>query len=99
MRAQQSWGDHRPLVSLAGAIGCAVAFAACGGPTSPTPAPSPPAPIAGDRLKTTVSATRHALETYWSQHFSAVSSNVFFPAEDGIRYLTVTGVQTCALPI
>src|SRR5256886_7481758 len=23
----------------------------------------------------------------------------FFKAEDGIRYLTVTGVQTCALPI
>src|SRR5688572_5711107 len=23
----------------------------------------------------------------------------FFPAEDGIRDLTVTGVQTCALPI
>src|SRR6267378_428658 len=23
----------------------------------------------------------------------------FFPAEDGIRYLYVTGVQTCALPI
>src|SRR5438270_10924349 len=23
----------------------------------------------------------------------------FFHAEDGIRYLTVTGVQTCALPI
>src|SRR2546430_12049030 len=27
------------------------------------------------------------------------SSFVFFQAEDGIRYLTVTGVQTCALPI
>src|SRR2546430_11082395 len=26
-------------------------------------------------------------------------SAVFFQAEDGIRYLTVTGVQTCALPI
>src|SRR5256886_7564935 len=26
-------------------------------------------------------------------------SNVFFQAEDGIRDLTVTGVQTCALPI
>src|SRR2546430_15785058 len=24
---------------------------------------------------------------------------LFFQAEDGIRYLTVTGVQTCALPI
>src|SRR5207245_8609968 len=25
--------------------------------------------------------------------------NFFFQAEDGIRYATVTGVQTCALPI
>src|SRR2546427_1827816 len=28
-----------------------------------------------------------------------VSCRFFFQAEDGIRYLTVTGVQTCALPI
>src|SRR3990167_1098775 len=27
------------------------------------------------------------------------AGNVFFKEEDGIRYLTVTGVQTCALPI
>src|SRR2546430_12331033 len=27
------------------------------------------------------------------------ASAIFFQAEDGIRYLTVTGVQTCALPI
>src|SRR2546430_10462086 len=30
---------------------------------------------------------------------SAVRTGVFFQAEDGIRDLTVTGVQTCALPI
>src|SRR2546430_9221552 len=30
---------------------------------------------------------------------SRVSSVFFFQAEDGIRDLTVTGVQTCALPI
>src|SRR2546430_5010033 len=30
---------------------------------------------------------------YWLSHF------FFFQAEDGIRDLTVTGVQTCALPI
>src|SRR2546430_10128716 len=30
---------------------------------------------------------------------SLVSSFFFFQAEDGIRDLTVTGVQTCALPI
>src|SRR2546430_8065423 len=29
----------------------------------------------------------------------SVCSVFFFQAEDGIRYLTVTGVQTCALPI
>src|SRR2546430_6951323 len=29
----------------------------------------------------------------------ALSSFFFFQAEDGIRDLTVTGVQTCALPI
>src|SRR2546430_11477873 len=28
-----------------------------------------------------------------------LSFDFFFQAEDGIRYLTVTGVQTCALPI
>src|SRR3990167_3223365 len=28
-----------------------------------------------------------------------LKSNNFFKAEDGIRDLTVTGVQTCALPI
>src|SRR5256886_6764732 len=30
---------------------------------------------------------------------SVCRSTFFFQAEDGIRYLTVTGVQTCALPI
>src|SRR2546430_12554719 len=31
--------------------------------------------------------------------YNAVGGILFFQAEDGIRYLTVTGVQTCALPI
>src|SRR2546430_3492321 len=31
--------------------------------------------------------------------FTPVPSVFFFQAEDGIRDLTVTGVQTCALPI
>src|SRR5256886_11200102 len=30
---------------------------------------------------------------------TCVACVFFFQAEDGIRYLTVTGVQTCALPI
>src|SRR2546430_6160162 len=39
---------------------------------------------------------------YLAAMISAVSSTIFlffFQAEDGIRDLTVTGVQTCALPI
>src|SRR2546430_2857660 len=36
--------------------------------------------------------------TTWTRN-PAVSVFLFFQAEDGIRYLTVTGVQTCALPI
>src|SRR2546430_7712793 len=31
--------------------------------------------------------------------YRSCANNFFFQAEDGIRYLTVTGVQTCALPI
>src|SRR2546430_6293480 len=33
------------------------------------------------------------------EHQVAVDCRFFFQAEDGIRDLTVTGVQTCALPI
>src|SRR5688572_29392656 len=33
-----------------------------------------------------------------SRH-TTLRRRIFFPAEDGIRDLTVTGVQTCALPI
>src|SRR2546430_6196271 len=33
------------------------------------------------------------------QHLMVLSIIFFFQAEDGIRDLTVTGVQTCALPI
>src|SRR2546430_909273 len=39
-------------------------------------------------------------EGQWYRYAPAyVSSVFFFQAEDGIRDLTVTGVQTCALPI
>src|SRR2546430_13037509 len=41
-------------------------------------------------------------ESIWSEHGQGTSRDVvffFFQAEDGIRDLTVTGVQTCALPI
>src|SRR2546430_9928973 len=37
------------------------------------------------------------LRVRWRCFFGAV--HFFFQAEDGIRVLTVTGVQTCALPI
>src|SRR5205085_3339661 len=36
---------------------------------------------------------------YQRQTCQQVQPNFFFQAEDGIRDLTVTGVQTCALPI
>src|SRR5207245_3776420 len=35
----------------------------------------------------------------FSYAYIARASLFFFQAEDGIRYATVTGVQTCALPI
>src|SRR2546430_9055325 len=34
-----------------------------------------------------------------AQAWPTAPTNFFFQAEDGIRDLTVTGVQTCALPI
>src|SRR6266852_5896066 len=36
---------------------------------------------------------------FWSQLYLAGLSLFFFQADDGIRDATVTGVQTCALPI
>src|SRR2546430_12003326 len=39
----------------------------------------------------------HESLPFWLRRHSCVS--FFFQAEDGIRDLTVTGVQTCALPI
>src|SRR5256886_13151649 len=38
-------------------------------------------------------------DMYAAGHKAASSVRVVFQAEDGIRDLTVTGVQTCALPI
>src|SRR2546430_7942225 len=35
----------------------------------------------------------------FSEHRRRKYIGFFFQAEDGIRHLTVTGVQTCALPI
>src|SRR2546427_7689227 len=35
----------------------------------------------------------------WAKASLSLRSFFFFQAEDGIRDLTVTGVQTCALPI
>src|SRR2546430_7322635 len=39
------------------------------------------------------------MSTFCNDLFCAWASIFFFQAEDGIRDLTVTGVQTCALPI
>src|SRR2546430_6039233 len=38
-------------------------------------------------------------EARWGRGLHGLCSFFFFQAEDGIRDLTVTGVQTCALPI
>src|SRR5256886_13176330 len=42
---------------------------------------------------------RHAFSCLFTFQEDYVSGFFFFQAEDGIRDLTVTGVQTCALPI
>src|SRR5256886_5927193 len=46
----------------------------------------------GNALKLTLTGERIDANEAWRMGF-------FFQAEDGIRDLTVTGVQTCALPI
>src|SRR2546430_3982503 len=40
-----------------------------------------------------------ALDTFHDRRNAFLFSIIFFQAEDGIRDLTVTGVQTCDLPI
>src|SRR5688572_11710823 len=40
-----------------------------------------------------------SLSSWWIDHYLRGELDFFFQAEDGIRGLTVTGVQTCALPI
>src|SRR2546430_10004202 len=44
-------------------------------------------------------ACREIVRTAWWTAVSSRGGSFFFQAEDGIRDLTVTGVQTCALPI
>src|SRR2546430_7764929 len=39
------------------------------------------------------------LDNSIDEHLAGFCTKIFFQAEDGIRDLTVTGVQTCALPI
>src|SRR5256886_9323115 len=51
-------------------------------------------------MQSTRSSTiRREVITIWLQKTPGHVSCLFFQAEDGIRDLTVTGVQTCALPI
>ena len=43
---------------------------------------------------------RNGNKQYWFYIWGSISSKTdFFQAEDGIRDIGVTGVQTCALPI
>src|SRR2546430_13098607 len=56
--------------------------------------------VEGDGSKSSASSlTVPALARSCSMWLSLGVSVFFFQAEDGIRDLTVTGVQTCALPI
>src|SRR2546430_11137779 len=45
------------------------------------------------------SQTQRRLPYYQGEPYLGLDFFFFFQAEDGIRDLTVTGVQTCALPI
>src|SRR2546430_4688718 len=49
------------------------------------------------KLSTTIAGSMHMRVPF--VHVQSVLECFFFQAEDGIRDLTVTGVQTCALPI
>src|SRR2546430_3535769 len=52
------------------------------------------------RSTATILKTRNEhLQSLRDVRFVYIDSFFFFQAEDGIRDLTVTGVQTCALPI
>src|SRR2546430_11257236 len=55
---------------------------------------SSPAGCAGSRLAWCLSSSAKRIS-----NATMVVLSFFFQAEDGIRDLTVTGVQTCALPI
>src|SRR3712207_8128891 len=46
-----------------------------------------------------IQVTNSSLVIYNSSFFLLFAFSVFFQAEDGIRDIGVTGVQTCALPI
>src|SRR5256886_11222117 len=43
--------------------------------------------------------SKQSVPRIWSAEYATMFVFSFFQAEDGIRDLTVTGVQTCALPI
>src|SRR5256886_3477019 len=53
----------------------------------------------GYEMNNTTSDTRIYTRSRWIVYNVPLCLFFFFQAEDGIRYLTVTGVQTCALPI
>src|SRR2546430_6458904 len=57
-------------------------------------------PLAGSHAAQLMSPSRDRPETVSASAFTSyLCFFFFFQAEDGIRDLTVTGVQTCALPI
>src|SRR5205085_3921548 len=79
-------------------VACAVALAACAGRGATASAAMPPIPIPSTRRRVT---SPPVILGRLNECFGrlALQLAVFFQAGDGIRDLTVTGVQTCALPI
>src|SRR6266496_2077501 len=61
------------------------------------------ADVNGDHKPDILLADKNVIVWYenpsWTKHIMAEKLFFFFQAEDGIRDLYVTGVQTCALPI
>src|SRR2546430_4273046 len=49
--------------------------------------------VSGNQVAIAGKTMMVTMQTHWT------IMNFFFQAEDGVRLLTVTGVQTCALPI
>src|SRR6201993_629228 len=72
----------------------------CPGAGMPSIAKPQPSRSPLQSLPVTKNTYRDAKQTGGKESLAAIAHDArFFQAEDGIRYVAVTGVQTCALPI